>query len=95
MEGFDGGHFFTLLALLETIHQQNGAAFDTNQPTGKNSLNRLPPTLSEPIQGQGFGVKKIEQAMVTGIRKAHSANQTGDASQVRTDTKGSQHQSHP
>ena len=58
-------------------------------------LKSLPPELSEAVEVQGRGVEKVEQAIITGVRKAQGADQAGDPSQVGAEAESGQHHHQP
>jgi len=58
-------------------------------------LEGLSPELREAVEVQGRGVKKVEQAVIAGVRKAQTANQTGDARQVGAKAQSGQHDYQP
>jgi len=95
VETFDRRHFAALFGPFEAIDQHHGAAVDPHQAATEQMLEGLSPELGQAVEVQGRGVKKVEQAVIAGVGKAQTADQTGDARQVRAKAQSGQHDHQP
>ena len=95
MKAFDGRHFAALLGSLEAINQHNRTTVDLHQAATEQMLEGLSPELGQAVEVQGRGVKKVEQAVIAGVGKTQTADQTGDARQVGAKAQSGQHDHQP
>jgi hypothetical protein len=90
MQGFDPGHLAAFLGAFESVDQNHRAAVAAYPAPPQEVTDREQPSGGEWFQWQGRRMETVEQAIVTAIGQAQTANQTGHAGQVGAEAKGGQ-----